>query len=361
MRVLFCGGGTAGHVNPAIAMAQTVMRNSSENKIAYVATENGIENELVDFKKYHIDVIGLKKRLSFGTIKFLKKQMMAVEKCKEIIKEFRPDVVFGTGGYATYPVIIAARKMGVKTILHESNVIPGKAIKALEKKADKILVNFEESKSYFKDKSKIVRTGNPLRRGFEIYKKEKARKELGITAKNVILCISGSLGAKRINDAAIEMIDNLVKHQNETYFVWSTGKNEYSRVKDILENKGFNRLKNVVVSDYFQNIPQIMAAADVVISRAGAMTISELASMSKAAILIPSPNVTNNHQFLNAKALDDSLSAIMITEDRLYTLIDMTRELLTNEEKRKKYEQNISEYSLKNANRTIFGIIESII
>ena len=361
MRVLFCGGGTAGHVNPAIAVAQTVMRNSKENKIAYVATENGIENELVEFKKYHIDVIGMKGKLSIKNLTFISKQIKAIEKCKEIIKEFRPDIVFGTGGYATYPVIVAAKKLGVKTVLHESNVIPGKAIQALEKKADKILVNFEESKKYFKHKNKIFRTGNPLRNGFEMCQKEKAKDILGLKGKNVILCTSGSLGAERVNNAMLEIVDILIRHRKDTYLVWSTGKKEYARVKKMLDGKSLRHLNNVIVNDYFQNISLYMAASDIVISRAGAMTISELAALKKASILIPSPNVTNNHQYLNAKALEDSLSAIMITEDRLYMLGDEIKELIINLQKRKALEENIGGYAVKNANKTIYSIISDMI
>ena len=134
MRIMLCGGGTAGHVNPAIAVAETVMRNSCGSRIAYIATEKGIENKLVDFKKYYVDVIGMKRGLPLKNIPFLIKQMKAVEQCKEYIREFRPDVIFGTGGYATYPAIVAGKKLGVKTVIHESNAIPGRAILALQKR-----------------------------------------------------------------------------------------------------------------------------------------------------------------------------------------------------------------------------------
>lgn len=354
MRVLFCGGGTAGHVNPSIAIAQTVMRNSSDNKVAYVVTENGIENRLVDFKKYKIDVIGLKRSLSPKNLTFLLKQLKAVERCKEFIREFRPDIIFGTGGYATYPVITAGKKLGIKTVLHESNAIPGKAILALEKKVDKIFVNFSESQRYFKCKEKIVRTGNPLRNGFEIYTKKEAKKLLGIDEKYVILCVGGSLGAQRINDAVADMLENLVCQRKDVCLVWSTGKKELERVMGILQSRGLKRVKNMIVSDYFDNMPMIMASADIVVSRAGAMTISELAFMNKASIIVPSPNVTNNHQIINARALSDSLSAIMITEDRLYTLTDAVRELLNNEKQRKSMEKNIEQYAVRNANKLIF-------
>ncbi len=360
MRVLFCGGGTAGHVNPAIAVAETVMRNSSDNKVAYVATYNGIENQLVDFKKYQIDVIGLKKGI-LKAYSFAMKQARAIEDCKKIIKEFHPDIIFGTGGYATYPVITAGKKLGIKTVIHESNAIPGKAVLALQKKADKILVNFEESKKYFKCTEKVIRTGNPIRKGCEAYTKENARKELKIKEKYVILCTGGSLGAERINFTAIELLDNFVKHRDDIFFIWSTGKNGYDKALEMLEKKGLSRLKNVMIGAYFKDMPRLMASSDIVISRAGAMTISELASMKKTAILVPSPNVANDHQTVNAEALKDSGAAIVITEDRLYSLIDTVRELICDEAKMNQLGQRIGEYAISDANKAIYNILLNLI
>ena len=174
MRVLFCGGGTAGHVNPAIAIAQTIMRNSSDSKVAYVATMNGIENSLVDFKKYHIDIRGMKRRISIENVKTLFLLMDAIKKSKQIIKEFHPDIIVGTGGYATYPVIYAGHKLGVKTVIHESNALPGKATKMLQKKVDKIFTNFKQSERFFKDKNKIINrlqeVREPIKQGYFDYK-----------------------------------------------------------------------------------------------------------------------------------------------------------------------------------------------
>ncbi|MBE6674169.1 MAG: undecaprenyldiphospho-muramoylpentapeptide beta-N-acetylglucosaminyltransferase [Ruminococcaceae bacterium] len=361
MRVLFCGGGTAGHVTPAIAIAQTIMRNSNENKVAYVVTRNGIENRLVDFKKYVIDVIGFKRKFSFDNFKFIYKQIKAIEDCKRIITEFHPDIVFGTGGYATYPVVIAAKKMGIKTVLHESNAIPGKAVLSLQKKVDKILINFEDSKKYFKHSDKIILTGNPIRNNFEAYEKAEIKRQLGIRQRYVILCTGGSMGANRINSSAVELIDNIVKLQKEIFFIWSTGKKEYESSIQMLKSRGLFGLNNVMLSDYFANMPQLMASADVVISRAGAMTISELAYTKKASILVPSPNVTNNHQYINASTLEKSGAAIMITEDKLYLLVDIVKDLIYNESKRKLLEENIGEYAMKDANKKIFSILYNML
>ena len=358
---MFCGGGTAGHVNPAIAVAETVMRNSGESKIAYIATLNGIENRLVDFKKYYVDVIGMKHGFSFfGNIFFAVKQLKAIEQCKEYIKEFRPDVIFGTGGYATYAAIVAGKKLGVKTVIHESNAIPGKAVLALQKKADAILVNFEESKEHFKCREKVIRTGNPLRIACESITKERAKRELNIRQKHVILCTGGSLGAERINNSAIELIDNFVKYRDDIFFVWSTGRGGYEYSVKALEERGLDRLENILVGDYFKEMPKLISASDIVISRAGAMTISELAYMKKASILVPSPNVANNHQFANAETLRKADAAIVITEDRLYTIIEAVRDLLTNFELRSRLSINIGKYAVNDANKKIFSILSDM-
>lgn len=357
MRILFCGGGTAGHVNPAIAVAQTLLRNNPENKVAYVATENGIENHLVEFKKYHIDVVGFKRKVTFKNFSFFIKQIKAVKQCEKIIEEFHPNIIFGTGGFATYPVITAGKKLGIKTIIHESNAVPGKAILALEKKVDKILVNFEESKKYFKCKDKIICVGNPLRSGFEIKEKAQIKKELNIKQKYVVLCMSGSLGAERMNNSSIELMDNLIKYREDIFFVFSTGKNEYENTVQKIKNRGLEGLKNVLIQDYFSNIYDYIAASDIVISRAGAMSISELASMKKATILVPSPNVTNNHQFINAKTLEKANSAILISENRLYTLVDTVKDLISNEKKRTELETAIGNFAKNDANKEIYNLI----
>ena len=360
MRVLFCGGGTAGHVNPALAVAQTVLRNSCENRVAYVTTLKGIENELVEFKKYPIDVSGLKKGLSFKNISILFKQMRAIERCKEIIHEFRPDIIFGTGGYATFPVVVAGNRLGIKTVVHESNALPGKAIKHLEKKVDRVFVNFEESKEYFNCKSKIVHTGNPLRKSIEISKSD-ARKELDIIHKFVVVCTSGSLGSQRVNSAAISLIENLICNRKDILFIWSTGKNEYERAYSELKKRRLESLDNVIICDYYQSLPTILSSADLVISRAGAMTISELAYLNKASILVPSPNVANNHQYVNARALELSGAAIIITEDRLYTLTDTVKELLSNENMRLTLENNIGKYAISDANKIIYNQLTELV
>ncbi|MBP3495463.1 MAG: undecaprenyldiphospho-muramoylpentapeptide beta-N-acetylglucosaminyltransferase [Clostridia bacterium] len=361
MRVLFCGGGTAGHVNPAIAIAQTIMRNSSDSKVAYVATMNGIENSLVDFKKYHIDIRGMKRRISIENVKTLFLLMDAIKKSKQIIKEFHPDIIVGTGGYATYPVIYAGHKLGVKTVIHESNALPGKATKMLQKKVDKIFTNFKQSERFFKDKNKIINTGNPLRYGFETYDKQKTKLKLNVNEKYVVVCYGGSLGARRINESAIDIIDNFIRYSPNVRFIWSSGKRDYYDMKKILVEKRFDKLSNVELHDYIYNMPEIMAMADIVISRAGAMSISELAASGKCAILIPSPNVADNHQYENARVLEENGAAMLITEDRIYTITDVVRDLVSDDAMRLSMEKEISKFHKASANKIIYQEINNLI
>ena len=354
MRILFCGGGTAGHVYPNLAIAETFLRNEPNVRFAYVTTTNGIENELVSFKKYPINVVGLKRVISVKNIKFASSLIKGMKESKKIIQEFMPDIIIGTGGYATFPVIYVGHKMGIKTVIHESNIVPGKAIKALEKRVDKIFLNFEESKRYFKNKDKIIRVGNPLRHGYYSLEKNEARKSIGINENNVILCFGGSLGATKINEAALELIDNLIKYRKDLLLIWGTGKREYANIQKKLEQRGFSRLKNVRVVDYIRNMPEVLSSADIVICRAGAMTISEVSLCGKCTIFVPSPNVTNNHQYKNAKALYDKGCVALLKEEELYKLTDEVIDLLENSKKRKEMEIAIQEFAMTDANKIIY-------
>ena len=361
MRVLLCGGGSAGHVNPALAIAQTIVKNAPESKIAYVATVSGIENELVEYKKYHIDVSGLKRKISLSNIKSIMQSFKAIKKSKEIINDFCPDIIVGTGGYATFPVISAGHKLGIKTVLHESNAYPGKAIKMLEGKADIIFTNFESSKKYFKRKEKIIHVGNPLRHGFSEYDKQKIKNKLEINEEYVILCYGGSLGAEKINASAIEIIENFVRYTGNVRFILATGKRGYYEVIEKLKQKRLNKLKNITVCEYIHDMPEKMAVADIVIARAGAMTISELSAMGKCSILIPSPNVADNHQYKNAIALEKKDAAIVVSEDKTYSLIDIIKEILANPSIRQTKEANIKSFYMPNANKEIYKKITELV
>lgn len=359
MRVLLCGGGTAGHVNPAIAIGEIIERNEPESKIAYVVTRTGIENELVKYKKYQIDIRGIKKGKVFTNFKRLIQLSKSIKECKNIINKFRPDIIIGTGGYATFPVIYAGQKMGIKTVLHESNYYPGKAIKALYKKTDLVLVNFEDTIKFLK-KKKVICVGNPLRKEFQKYEKEIIKERLKIKEKHIILACGGSLGAERINDAIIDLIDNYIKYDTDLRLIWSTGKREYDLCKEKIKKKRLDRVENVDMYPYIYNMSEKMMCADIVISRAGATSISEIAACKKCSILIPSPNVANNHQSKNAMLLESHGAAKLIKEDNIYLLIETVKELIFNVNERMKIEKKVGDFYKENTNKRIYYEIKNL-
>lgn len=358
MRVLLCGAGSAGHVNPAIAIGETIKKNLPKSKIAYVATVSGIENDLVDFEKFHIDVRGIKRKLSLSNVKSIYLTLTAIRESKRIINEFCPDIVVGTGGYATFPVAYAAHKLGVTVALHESNAIPGKAIKMLEKYADVIFTNFKESEQYFKHKEKLCHVGNPLRSGFD----KSVKTELKPTnSKQVILCYGGSLGSETLNNAALDVADNLIRYRDNIVFILATGKRNYYEVCKKIKERRIDTIKNFIVYEYIYDMASVMANADIVISRAGAITISELAALEKVSILVPSPYVSDNHQLKNAQALENKGAAVVVREDCLYSLTDTLRELLANVNKKEKMRKAISGFYVPDSNEKIYNKILSIL
>ena len=354
MRVLLCGAGSAGHVNPAIAIGETIKKYSPKSKIAYVATVSGIENDLVEFEKYHIDVRGIKRKLSLSNVKSVYLTLASINKSKKIIKEFCPDIIVGTGGYATFPVAYAGKRLGVKVALHESNVIPGKAIKMLEGCADVIFTNFKESEEHFRNKEKLCHVGNPLRHGFS----ETASSHNN--AKEVILCYGGSLGAQNLNNAALDVVDNLIRYRKNTVFILATGKRNYYDVCQKIKERRLDTIKNFIVYEYIYDMASVMASAEIVISRAGAITISELAALKKASILVPSPYVADNHQLKNAQALEKHGAAVIVREDCLYNLTDTVKELLNDNNKKSKMKQKIGDFYISDANEQIYNKLISL-
>lgn len=334
MRVLVSGGGTAGHINPAIAIADKIKAEQPDSVIEYVGTPTGMENQLVPkagYKIHGVAIKGFKRKLSFDNVDAAIKAFTSVAKAKKIIKEFKPDIVIGTGGYVCWPVMKAAAKMGVPTAIHESNAVPGVTTKMLSKMVDKIMISFESTKDYFTcDRTKFVLTGNPVSE--KILKADKAemRKKLGIPEdKTVILSAGGSLGARKINEAVFHLIKEYSVNDDNVYHFHATGRGGFEEQAVLYEAEGFSRVdedslvkRNVAVMRYIYNMPEILACADIVICRAGAMTLSEIAALKKSAVIIPSPNVTNNHQYKNAKVLADGDAAVLIEEK------DLTGELL---------------------------------
>lgn len=361
LRVLLTGGGTGGHINPALAIADIIKMNVPDAEIAFVGTPKGLENRLVTkegYKLYHVQIQGIKRSLSLSNVKTAYLVLTSPSKAKKIIKEFKPDIVIGTGGYVCWPLLKAASSMGVPTMVHESNALPGVAVRQLQNKVDVIMTNFESTAELLNTTQKVVRVGNPLRKTYGCIDKAEARRRLGIpeNIKFVILSFGGSLGAPRVNEAAIDVMRLFAVSREDVMHVHSGGSKGYENAVRLFAGYGLERNDRLVLKDYIYDMPLYMAAADVVICRAGAMTLTEIAMMKKTAILIPSPNVADNHQYKNAKVLSDANAAVLIEEK------DLTAESISAEVERlsldsylrAEMETNIEQFANKDAGKLIY-------
>ena len=371
MRALISGGGTGGHINPALAIADKIRMENPDAVVEYVGTAKGLEATLVPkagYKIHYIKVKGFKRSLSFDNFDAAIKAFTSVVAAKKIIKEFKPDVVIGTGGYVCWPVLKAAAKAGIPTIVHESNAFPGVTTRMLSKYVDKILLGFEESKKYLDcDESKLLRVGSPVSEKMINANKESSRNKLGIDeSEKMVLSAGGSLGAMAINNSVYELIKNYTLPEG-VYHVHATGNAGWQEQSARYLELGFEKVDDdtlkkgkVTVCRYIYNMHELLSACDVEICRAGAMTLSELAVMGKAAVIVPSPYVTNNHQYKNAKVLCDKNAALMIEEKNLNgdILTSTVKELIENDEKRHTVENNVREFAVTDSLDRIYDIIK---
>ena len=324
MKVLIAAGGTGGHVNPALAVAGELKKRYPDAEICFVGTPDRIESKIVPaagFPLKTIEISGFKRGFSPADIKANVKTVVRLLKSsgsvKKIINEFKPDVAIGFGGYVSGPVIRMAAKMGIPTAVHEQNAYPGVTNKALAEKVDVVMLTAEEAKKHMNCKNEPVLTGLPVRGELTEADGSVSRAELGFNDKPIILCMGGSLGAKVINEAMVEV---LASHKDDADFnyIVSTGQNGLW-VPDVLKEKGIDseNCKNIQIRTYIDDMARCLSAADLVICRAGASSLSEIQVMGKPSILIPSPNVTENHQFHNAMALVNNNAAVIIEEKDL--------------------------------------------
>lgn len=371
MRVLITGGGTAGHVNPALAIADAILARSKDAVIEYVGTENGIEGRLVrkrGMKLHPIEVYGLKRSLSPYNVKALAKALEAKKKCKAIIREFRPDVVIGTGGYVCWPLISAASSMKVPTVLHEANVEPGFAIKTLQHKTDLILVNFEDTKKWLKRaKNRVLRVGMPVNQAFYSQRKKRSLKEIqgahddGVTR---ILSFGGSLGARQLNLSILSLMKAYIKDHPDIVIEHSCGAREFDYIRGLFEESGLSDCENIKLSDYIYDMPEKMLRADLVICRSGASTLAELAAAGKASVLIPSPNVTGDQQRKNARALSERGAAVVIEDREAIEMLTPTVAALLeekNQEKLSVMRKEVEYFAVEDCDEQIFQAIKELI
>ena len=362
MRILLTGGGTAGHINPAIAIAETVKEYDRNCEIMFVGRDGGSENRLVrssGLKLSTLRIRGIERKLSVENIKSLFLAIKSVSNAKRIIKDFKPDIIIGTGGYVSFPCLRGGIALGIPTVIHESNVLPGLVTRFLAKKCSCVLVNMEGTKRYLPEKAEIHVVGNPLRRGFTEKSRDEARRELGLRKSDFfIISFGGSIGAERLNSTVIEVMKGYCARIPTVKHIHAVGARYYGELERCEPElcRGVNGCKLV---GYIDNMPTLLRAADLVISRCGAMTLSEISAVGRAAILVPSPNVADNHQYKNAKYLADGGAAVMI-EERLLdakTLQSEIHSLRTNSERRKSLSQRIKDFGKDNSSELILNVI----
>lgn len=330
MRVIIACGGTSGHVNPAIAIANEIKHRHPDAEILFFGTKTNIEASLVPKAGYDIEFISANGFTRKATFKAFKHNIKALNtffstsrKVRKKIKEFSPDIAIGTGGFVSAPVLFAASKMKIPTAIHEQNAFAGVATKMLAKRVDKIFLSFPISNKLDADEENQILVGNPAKQEFFTVDRSSARASLGIgETEKVILSVGGSLGARKINDAFCKMAERT--SEDEILTLYHGASKDYAYVLEKLGDKANH--KNIHIYEYIYNMAEIMAAADLVISRSGAGALTELAAVGRPSILIPSPNVAENHQYFNAKTFSDKEAAVLIEEkdldgDKLYELV----------------------------------------
>ena len=323
MKVIIAAGGTAGHINPGLAVAEKIKKENPTADIMFVGRKQGMEYKLVTqagYKFSHMEVTGFQRSFSPENIKrnlvTLKNLLTANRAADKILDDFKPDLVMGTGGYVSGPIVLRAAKRGIKTALHEQNAFAGVTNKLLSKNVDKVFVATEKASKFMAFPEKCIVCGNPVREEITTADTAKAKEELGVVGKTVVLSFGGSLGAAMVNKAMQHLALHNKDREDIVHF-HVVGRYDEGKFVKFLDDNNINNPDRIVVNEYLYDIAKYMAAADVIICRCGALTIAELSCMGKAAILIPSPNVAENHQFYNGKVLSDIDAAILIEEKDL--------------------------------------------
>ena len=323
MNVIFTCGGTGGHINPAIAVANIWKERHPDSKILFIGGEGNMEEELVPKAGYELITFpaygvarGKSPKAILKNIKVVLNTIYTVSRCKKIIRDFKPGVIVGTGGYASFPALMAGSLMGIPTCVHEANAMPGLTTRLIADRVSKVLVCFPESAKHYRHPERVEVVGMPVRREFIYTKKEDARKELGLDSRPLIVSTFGSQGAKAMN----EMTAKLFRLEQDAGFpfqhIHGVGSYGWEWMPDAVRQEGVDLAKadGIQMKEYIYNMPDVMAAADVVISRAGAGSCNEIAASGTPCILIPSPNVTDNHQEKNARALSQTGGAVLMLE-----------------------------------------------
>ena len=367
MKVIFTCGGTGGHINPAIAVAKRLKERKPNCEILFVGADDGMETKLVPREGFALETVtvsnylrSLKPSAIWHNIQTIGTIRRALKKADRIISDFHPDVIVGTGGYASFPMLKMGTKRGIPTALHEANAVPGLATRMVCDKVDRILVSFEESRKEYKNGDRVIPVGMPVREEFVYTKKAEARRELGLDDKPLIVSAWGSLGAREMNKKIagfmkLECEEGLYRH------IHATGSFGWRWMPDFVKEQGVDleAQELVTMQEYIYNMPTLMAAADLFISRAGASTLNEIAAAGTPCIIVPSPNVTNNHQEKNARILEQRGAAVVIREADCdgEVLYKAAKELLEDQSRREAMSKALREVAVIDSAERILDIV----
>ncbi len=362
MKVIIAAAGTAGHINPGIAIANKIKTEEPNSEIIFIGTDRGLENDLVPragYKLKQVEAYGLGKNIikNFKTFK-------GIFQAKKIIKEFKPDIVIGVGGYICGPVLLAAHKLKLPTMLHESNAFPGKAVKMLAKITDTILISFEDARNRIPNAKKIVLTGTPIKintKEITESQKKEMLKQINLNdEKPIVLIFGGSQGAKKINEAVIDLLSQNKKLNYK--IVLSAGEKQYNNVIEQCKEKkiDISEKSDIRIFPYIYDMGEIEKISDILVCRSGATTIAEISTIGKPAIFIPLPNVSNNHQTYNAKVLENLNAAKIIKNDELtgQKLDNTINLMISNKENLKVMGENAKKISITNIEDKIYKEIK---
>ncbi|MGN0666185.1 MAG: undecaprenyldiphospho-muramoylpentapeptide beta-N-acetylglucosaminyltransferase [Huintestinicola sp.] len=374
MRVLLAGGGTAGHINPALAIASIIKERCPEAEFMYAGTPNGMEARLVPMEGLPfspIKVSGFQRKLSVKNvgrnIRAAAYLTTAGHRARQIIREFKPDIVIGTGGYVSGPIVLEAQRMGIPTAIHEQNAYPGVTTRLLAKRAGAVMLTMEEAKEYLDKSIRCTITGLPVRKGFAAgsLTREEAKKQLGFDNSLTILSWGGSLGAGAVNESAADLIAWEKKNDIKVNHIHSYGRMGHDSFEKKLDELGvdFRNDSRLDIREYINNMAVCTAAADLIICRSGASAISELEAMGRASILIPSPVVAGNHQYHNAMVLGKAGAAIVIEQKDLTSelLIEKVKDFYENPEKLTELAKKAADQCITDTPDRIYAVIEDLL
>ena len=371
MNVIFTCGGTGGHINPAIAVANIWKERHPDANILFIGAEGEMEEKLVPMAGYKL--VGLPssffdRGLNWSAIRHnvqgVGRILDAMKACKRIIREFQPDVIVGTGGYASFPALYMGSRMGIPVCVHESNAVPGLTTRLIANRADRVLVSFADSANYYRHPEQVEVVGMPVRREFIYTRQDEARRELGLDDRPLVVSAFGSLGARAMNRVTAELFRLEQEEGLPFQHIHATGKFGWDWMPDYVKECGVNleECSGIDMREYIYNMPTVMAAADIIISRAGASSCNEIAASGTPCILIPSPNVTNNHQEKNARILENNGAAAVILEPdcSARNLMDQIKELLADRQRYNRMRESLQKMVVLDSAERMCQIMEEL-